>query len=419
MHPTTHSIALTLIGFTAGAVVVFGLDRLPSIKAAPEPSKPASKEAPLSHRVPVPASAAASPGFAEAVAAAAPAVVKVYGRGQPHTHPSPSSTLSAGYLAQPRARSRLGSGVVIARNGLIVTNSHVVRGLARIEVELIDGRRAVADLLGIDEATDLALLRVPFTDLPSIEIGDPTQLRIGDLVLTIGNPFGIGQTASLGVVSGTGRSQLGLTEIEDFIQTDAAINPGSSGGALIDIEGRLVGIATAGISESGHSEGVGLAIPASLVMQVVEALSAHDHPAPGWIGLGGRSVTSELEQRFGLRTSRGVLVSTLDEQGPAAAAGLRAGDVITGFNGVEIDDALQLQALISETRPGSAIELTVSRGSERIQMQLHIDGSGPAQRDPTAAHRQRQAQVGQAVTDWERAATPSARPGCQHSSRGC
>jgi serine protease DegS len=399
MRPTTHSIALTLFGFTAGAAVVFGLERLPPITAAPSSASDAAS-------VPgAPAAATAtvrSAGFADAVAAAAPAVVKVYGRSDPPGQRRAADTVarpiaaSAGVPRVPAARQmRLGSGVVIAPNGLIVTNGHVVRDLTRIEVELIDGRRAQADLVGIDEATDLALLRVPLKDLPTIKIGDPARLRSGDVVLAIGNPFGIGQTVSLGIVSGTGRSQLGLTAVEDFIQTDAAINPGSSGGALVDSDGRLVGIATAGVSESGHSEGVGLAIPSTLVMQVVDALSDRAPLARVWIGIGGRSVTTELEERFGLRTSRGVLVSTLAERGPAAAAGLRAGDVITGLNGAEIDDALQLQGLLAEATTEREIRLRVLRGSEELELPLRIGpavaregGEGPNTATPGGARSQ-------------------------------
>jgi serine protease DegS len=370
MRPATHSIALTLLGFTAGAVVVYGLDRLPSIETTPVPAQTAASPTTVPD-------AATLPGFADAVTAAAPAVVKVYGRSfaaggpgppTPASPPMRAATISTGHQGRPH--TRLGSGVVIRGNGLIVTNGHVVRALDRIQVELADGRQAPAALLGIDEATDLAVLRVPLDDLPTVEIGDPGRLRTGDVVLAIGNPFGLGQTVSLGIVSATGRSQLGLTAIEDFIQTDAAINPGNSGGALVDISGRLVGIATAGVTESGHSQGLGLAIPATLVMQVVETLATHAAVDRGWIGLGGRSVTSELEERFGLRAAHGVLVARLSENGPAATAGIRAGDVITAYDEIEVDDALQLQELIAATAPGTEVRLVVWRGSQRLEVAL-------------------------------------------------
>ncbi|MEA1049266.1 trypsin-like peptidase domain-containing protein [Lamprobacter modestohalophilus] len=370
MRPTTHSIALTLFGFTAGAAVVSALDQLPSIKGAADADHQAQEASPVANQP-------SAPGFADAVAAAAPAVVKVYAKGSVDSRPRSSgqargemlaSTLSG---AQPnRAQTRLGSGVIIASQGLIATNGHVVRDCDEIKVELVDGRMRSAELLGIDDATDLAVLRAPLPELAPIALGDPSKLRVGDVVLAIGHPYGIGQTVSLGIVSATGRSRLGLTEIEDFIQTDAAINPGNSGGALVDTAGQLVGIATAGLSESGHAEGVGFAIPSTLVMQVVESIADHGQVDRGWIGLGGRSVTGELERRFGLRASSGVLVSSLVENGPAAAAGLRAGDVITAFAGTEITDASQLRELITATPPQREVPLVLWRGSERIEVSV-------------------------------------------------
>jgi len=379
MRPTTHSISLTLLGFLAGGVVVFALDHLPSIKSEPAlaPSVPEARASQQDSY---------AQGFADAVASAGPAVVKVYGvELQPASRDAwpvapllssagiqRSTVQGLGLSREDRGRHRtsLGSGVIIDERGLIVTNGHVVRDLDRIHVELVNGNTLEAKLLGIDETIDLAVLEVRVAELTAVALGDPSKLRSGDLVLTIGNPYGIGQTASLGIVSGIGRSRLGLTTIEDFIQTDAAINPGSSGGALVDIKGRLVGIATAALSESGHSEGLGFAIPATLVMQVVETIADSSGDERGWLGLGGRSVNGDLEQRFGLRTSTGVLVSTLVEDGPAAVAGLRAGDVITAFAGTEVDDAFQLRALISATAPDAEVPLVLWRGSERIEVSV-------------------------------------------------
>jgi S1-C subfamily serine protease len=374
MRPATHSITLILIGFIAGAAAAFALGQLEAIPAAPDRRSSPAQAAEAQQQT-------ATPGFAEAVANAGPAVVKVYGTQlqpaaashQPQA-PYPSETsvraLSTGSDDRQRLRARLGSGVIISGHGLIVTSAHVVRGLERIQVELVGGRTLQARRLGTDEATDLAVLQVSSAELPAITLGDPSQLRTGDVVLTIGNPYGLGQTVSLGIVSAVGRSHLGLTEVEDFIQTDAAINPGSSGGALVDIQGRLVGIATAALSESGHSEGLGFAIPASRVVRVVEAIVERDGGARGWLGLGGRSVTAELEQRFGLRTSSGVLVSTIDEHGPAAAAGVRVGDVITALAGHEVDNAFALQALIGALPRDEALALVLWRGSERIDLSV-------------------------------------------------
>ncbi|WP_462320283.1 S1C family serine protease [Halochromatium sp.] len=411
MRATSHSITLTLVGFIAGATVVYALDHLPSIKAAPDAGRPASGRQASGHQTGDASSAGSSngassaaipginldaaPGFADAVAMAAPAVVSLYAASsQIGSHIGPqagshtsirkqsahlsgesrsellTSTRAGRPLNQPA--TRLGAGVVIASQGLIVTNGHLVRDRDQIRIELVDGRILPAELLGIDDATDLAVLRSPLAEVAPIALGDPSSLRVGDVVLAIGNPYGIGQTVSLGIVSATGRKQLGLTEVEDFIQTDAAINPGNSGGALVDTAGRLVGIATAGLSESGHSEGVGFAISSTLVMQVVEAIveeSTDDRLAnQGWLGIGGRSVTQELEQRFGLRISSGVLVSSLIEDGPAAAAGLRAGDVITAFAGQQVGDASQLWELIRTTALEHEVPLVLWRGSKRIDL---------------------------------------------------
>jgi S1-C subfamily serine protease len=377
-----RSIALVGLGFAAGALAVSLFYRPPA------PERGSGLEQHQSRSEPdAPATAAA--GFSDAVAKASPAVVKVFGLSATNARRFAGSHVGRGMLtparsdrAQPQPPMlRLGSGVVIDASGLIVSNGHVVRGLAEIEVELVDGRRAPATLLGIDDATDLAVLRVPLSGLPEIEIGDPTQLRIGDVVLAIGNPYGIGQAVSLGIVSGTGRSQLGLTPIEDFIQTDAAINPGSSGGALVDVSGRLVGIATAGVTGSGHAEGVGLAIPSTLVSEVVASFAEHGRLERGWIGLRGESVNRDLETRFGLRTPSGVLVWNTDENGPAEAADIRPGDVITAFAGEAVDDADRLRELITATAPGAAVELVIFRGSQRLKRQLRTaewDWSGQA-----------------------------------------
>ena len=434
MRPTTHSISLTLLGFITGAVVVFALDHLPPIAAETD-------AAPRPARALAPPQGWSSQGFADAVASAAPAVVKVFGvelrpaaRNQRPVAPQLGnagvlSSTAQGSMAQPlplgikgrgHHRTSLGSGVIITQQGLIVTNGHVVRDLGPIQVELANGDTLAAELVGIDEAIDLAVLQVRADDLPTIALGDPSKLRSGDVVLTIGNPYGIGQTVSLGIVSGTGRSRLGLTEVEDFIQTDAAINPGSSGGALVDIQGRLVGIATAALSQSGHSEGVGFAIPATLVMQVVEALADSNGAKRGWLGLGGRSVTSDLEQRFGLRASTGVLVSTVVEDGPAAAAGLRAGDVITEFAGTKVDDAFQLRTLISATAPNREVALVLWRGSERFEVMVRtaewtadaaVSGSSARRQQVGAQGTERERHAGTAEQDWPYRTQPCSASG--------
>ena len=221
---------------------------------------------------------------------------------------------------RPEARHGLGSGVILSADGLVLTNRHVVKDANRIQVELADGKRLAVRVVGFDPETDLAVLRADARDLPTIPIGEPKDLRVGDVVLAIGNPFGVGQTVTLGIVSATSHTDLGLSGVENFIQTDAAINPGNSGGALIDSRGALVGINTAIYSESGISEGVGFAIPADLAQGVARQVLASGKVTRGWLGISGRSVTPSLAANFGLRTESGVLISSTAEGSPAERA---------------------------------------------------------------------------------------------------
>jgi serine protease DegS len=249
----------------------------------------------------------------------------------------------------------------------MLTNRHVVKDATRVQIELADGRRLGVRVVGFDPETDLAVLKASATDLPTIPLGQPRDLRVGDVVLAIGNPFGVGQTVTLGIVSATGRTNLGISSVEHFIQTDAAINPGNSGGALIDSRGTLVGINTAIYSESGISEGVGFAIPSDLAQGVARGLASSGKVSRGWLGLAGRSVTPTLAADFGLRTDHGVLVSSTVEGGPADQAGLRPGDVITQVDERPVAGTEDLFDRIAETGPDAAVSLEVWRGSERIQ----------------------------------------------------
>jgi S1-C subfamily serine protease len=266
-----------------------------------------------------------------------------------------------------RRGTSLGSGVILSADGLMLTNRHVVKDAHRIQVELADGRRLAVRVVGFDPETDLAVLKVNAKALPTMPIGRPRDLRVGDVVLAIGNPFGVGQTVTLGIVSATGRTNLGIAGVENFIQTDAAINPGNSGGALIDSRGALVGINTAIYSESGVSEGVGFAIPADLAQGVARSVAASGQVTRGWLGLSGRSVTAALAADFALRTETGVLVSSTVEGGPAEQAGLRPGDVITRIGGHPVAGTQDLFELVAETGPDAAVSLEVWRGSERIE----------------------------------------------------
>ncbi len=315
--------------------------------------------------------------FAAAVRRAAPGVVSVFSsvvlsQRNPLGAKDPQNQHRYGQLGpdaehQRRATS-LGSGVILSADGLMLTNRHVVKDANRIQVELADGKRLAVRVLGFDPETDLAVLRADARDLPTIPIGEPKDLRIGDVVLAIGNPFGVGQTVTLGIVSATGRTDLGLSGVENFIQTDAAINPGNSGGALIDSRGALIGINTAIYSESGVSEGVGFAIPADLAQGVASQILASGKVTRGWLGISGRSVTPSLAETFGLRTQTGVLISSTAEGSPAERAGLRPGDVITRVSGQPVTDTQQLFDLITGAGPEAAVVLEVWRGSERIEV---------------------------------------------------
>jgi serine protease Do len=255
--------------------------------------------------------------------------------------------------------SGLGSGVIISSDGYIVTNNHVVDGATQVTVTLADGRELTARVVGRDPQTDVAVIKVQAKDLPAVTFAPSHNVEVGDRVLAIGNPFGIGETVTTGIVSATGRrAGLGLA-YEDFIQTDAAINPGNSGGALVDVEGRLVGINTAILSHSGGFQGVGLAVPSDLVGNVADSLVAHGKVVRGYVGIGIQDLTPGLADTFGLKVTGGALVTDVQPDGPGSKAGLKSGDVITAINGQPVDSASRLSLAVGETAPGTKISLDV------------------------------------------------------------
>jgi Do/DeqQ family serine protease len=315
--------------------------------------------------------------YAAAVSRAAPAVVNIYSTTVATEHESlafrdPYLQQQFGRFLPELTRRRhytsLGSGVVLSRDGLILTNRHIIKGAEEIKVVLADGRSMDVRVVGVDPETDLAVLKGSAKGLPTIPLGRPKDLRVGDVVLAIGDPFGIGQTVTMGIVSATGRTQLGISSIENFIQTDAAINPGNSGGALINAQGELVGINTAIYSQSGGSEGIGFAISTDLASRVARQLVRKGRVARGWIGVLGRSVTPQLAEDFGLRVPHGVLVTSTAENSPAEHAGLRAGDVITRAGDHPVASTEELLEEVAETGPGANLQLELWRGSNRIEM---------------------------------------------------
>ncbi|MCU7371994.1 trypsin-like peptidase domain-containing protein [Paucibacter sp. O1-1] len=273
---------------------------------------------------------------------------------------------------EPGGQTGLGSGVIVSADGYLLTNSHVVAGASEIEVQLSDGRQAKARLVGSDPETDVAVLKVELDGLPAIALGDAEQLQVGDAVLAIGNPFNVGQTVTSGIVSALKRTQLGINTFENFIQTDAAINPGNSGGALVDDQGRLVGINTAIFSRSGGSLGIGFAIPISTAQQVMQALVRDGQVARGWIGVQTRELTPEFAEAFKLTVREGVLISAVVVNAPAAKAGIKPGDVVTKVGGTQVLSPADLLAAVAALKPQSSAAIAVQRGDKAMQFELTV-----------------------------------------------
>ena len=267
----------------------------------------------------------------------------------------------------------LGSGVIVSATGYILTNNHVVEGADEIDVSLMDGRRSRARVVGTDPDTDLAVLKIDLDKLPVIVLGHSDSLDVGDQVLAIGNPFGVGQTVTGGIVSALGRNQLGINTFENFIQTDAAINPGNSGGALIDVQGNLVGINTAIYSRSGGSMGIGFAIPVATARQVLEGIVKEGQVTRGWIGVEPNELSPELAETFGVRANRGVIITGVLQDGPAARAGLRPGDVVLQVDGKPVTHVPELLTMVAALKPGAPSSFVVQRGDATLELKLVPD----------------------------------------------
>jgi len=259
----------------------------------------------------------------------------------------------------PKQRG-LGSGVVISKDGYILTNNHVVDNADEIKVALSDGREFVAKVVGKDPKSDVAVLKIDAKDLPAVEFADSDTIEVGDLVLAVGNPFGVGQTVTMGMVSAIGRASLGL-DYEDFIQTDAAINPGNSGGALVDAEGRLVGINTAILSRTGGNQGIGFAIPSNLARNIMDSLIRDGRVVRGFLGVSIQDITPALEKEFNLKQTGGALVGEVSPKSPAEKAGIQSGDVIVEFDGKPVKDSRHLKLQVASTAPGSKVTVKLLR----------------------------------------------------------
>ena len=276
---------------------------------------------------------------------------------------------------QPQQQqSGLGSGVIVSPSGFVLTNNHVIEGADEIEVTLNDGRKAKAKIIGTDPETDLALLKIELDKLPVIVLGNAESMQVGDQVLAIGNPFGLGQTVSAGIVSALGRNQLGINTFENFIQTDAAINPGNSGGALVDVSGNLLGINTAIYSRSGGNMGIGFAIPVSTARMVMDGLVKDGQVTRGWIGVEPQELTQELAETFNLKSSngnlQGVIITGVLQNGPAAKAGIQPGDVITQVAGVAVANVPGLLSNVAAIKPGTSTKFSVRRADKSLELDV-------------------------------------------------
>jgi serine protease Do len=328
-------------------------DPAPNPPVAARPAPPPSPPPP-----PLPSADLGGPGgvsMADVVARVLPAVVNITTRG-------------------PRGAGQ-GSGVVVDAAGLVVTNVHVIAGASYVVVTLSDGRELPAQLVGADPQTDIAVLRLAGgrdLALTPIAYGDSSQLRLGDVVLAIGNPFGVGQTVTMGIVSAVGRAEMQIADYEDFIQTDAAINPGNSGGALVSMRGELVGINTAILSRTGGSHGIGFSIPSNMVRPIVESILRHGYVVRGWLGVTIQDVTSELASALGFATPRGVIVTGIEPGSPAQAAGVQVGDLIEQLDGERLTSSRQLRTLVATRGASAQIQLVVVRNGERMTLPVML-----------------------------------------------
>ncbi len=317
--------------------------------------------------------------YADAVTTAAPSVVNLYTTKviNKTNHPLFEDPQFRRFFGdnspkQKRMESSLGSGVIMSPEGYILTNNHVTSGADQIVVALKDGRETLARVIGSDPETDLAVLKIDLKNLPSITVGRSDNIRIGDVALAIGNPFGVGQTVTMGIISATGRNQLGLNNYEDFIQTDAAINPGNSGGALVDAIGNLTGINTAIFSKSGGSQGIGFAIPVKLAMEVMKSIIEHGQVIRGWLGIEVQPLTQELAESFGLSGRPGIVVAGIFRDGPAQKAGLQLGDVILAIDGEPAGDGRRSMNQVARIKPTDKVTIQVMRNGKELKLTAEI-----------------------------------------------
>lgn len=330
--------------------------------------------------------APAQASYADAAQKAMPAVVNVFSSKDGSLPPDPRAKdpLFRYFFGDRNPRrqqkepaSNLGSGVIVSPEGYILTNQHVVDGADQIEIALADGRTSTAKVIGNDPETDLAVLKINITNLPTITLGRSDQARVGDVVLAIGNPFGVGQTVTMGIISALGRNHLGINTFENFIQTDAPINPGNSGGALVDVSGNLLGINTAIYSRSGGSLGIGFAIPVSTARTVLESIITTGAVTRGWIGVEPQDLTPEIADSFGLQQKSGAIVAGVLQGGPADKAGIKPGDILTTVNNEPITDTTRLLNVVAQIKPGTPTQVEVVRKTRTFTVTVVIGKRPP------------------------------------------
>ncbi len=324
------------------------------------------------------ASGVSPSSYAGAARRAAPSVVSITASKAPARDPRADDPVfqyffgNRGRPSQGDPQIGLGSGVIVSPEGYLLTNNHVVAGADDIEVKLADGREARAKVIGTDPDTDVAVLKIDLDRLPAITFGASDDLQVGDVVLAIGNPFGVGQTVTSGIISALGRDQLGINTFENFIQTDAAINPGNSGGALVDANGNLLGINTAIYSRSGGSMGIGFAIPATTARQVMESLIKDGQVRRGWIGVEPRDLTPEIAQTLNLPIKQGVLITGVLQTGPASAGGVRPGDVVVKVGDKTVTSTVQLLNAVAALTPEKTAVIQVQRGDRKLDLNVTV-----------------------------------------------
>ncbi len=329
------------------------------------------------------ASSPASGSYRDAAGRAMPAVVNILtSKASRDTHPLLKDPFFRRFfgdrLPPDEQLASLGSGVIVSSDGYILTNNHVVEGADVIEVGLADGRKVPARIVGTDPETDLAVIRINERKLPVMVLGDPESARVGDVVLAIGNPFGVGQTVTLGIISALGRNNLHINHFENFIQTDAAINFGNSGGALVDTNGHLLGINSAIYSQTGGSVGIGFAIPVSTAKTVLDSIVKHGQVVRGWIGIESQDITPELAQSFGLGRSSGAIIAGVVRGGPADRAGMRPGDILVAVGGKAVASTSDMLKLIAALEPGEKAPLRILRKNREATLDVTV-GKRPRQ----------------------------------------